>query len=256
MSRTRNAVSVLGLAWLGFIHSAPATAQQVRLAGWGVYEDVESSNDWWTLGGRLTFAATRGDAGWVALEGYGRFGAEDVSVRVGAVLHPTPRWWVTVEGTTSPRPAFLAKNSWEADVTALVGKRASAGMGFRRQNYAAGAVNLVMPHATLHVAGVSLDGRVFVSRNPSERTDVAFMVRAGQALGPHGAFWLGGGAGRESYVVGTPPLQAIASLETVTGTGGIRYTIGANALRLDVTVVHSKTALSRKGISLMVERAL
>jgi hypothetical protein len=95
--------------------------------------------------------------------------------------------------------------------------------------------------------------RVFVSRNPSRRTDTAVSLRATRALTRRTTASLLGAAGRESYLVA----GAVQSLKTVTGVAGIRYNAGTGTtLRFDVSVIHSRPVLSRSGISVSVERAL
>jgi len=95
--------------------------------------------------------------------------------------------------------------------------------------------------------------RVFVSRNPSRRTDVAVSLRATRALTRRTTASLLGAAGRESYLV----TGAVRSLKTVTGAAGIRYNAGSGTtLRFDVSVISSQPVLSRSGVSLGVERGL
>ncbi|MGH7699137.1 MAG: hypothetical protein ACREMJ_01240, partial [Gemmatimonadales bacterium] len=191
----------LALTLLAAYAPTRLAAQQWRAAAWGGYEGVTDGEDWTALGGQLTVGSRRGDAAWIAVERLGRFGAHDVSTRAGLVLRPTARWWLTAEAATSREPVFAPKNAWEADATALVARGSSAGLGYRRQNYALGAVDVVMPHVAVDLRGVTWEARVFVSRNPSERTDVAALVRATLPLGRRAAAWFGAGAGRESYVV-------------------------------------------------------
>jgi hypothetical protein len=110
-----------------------------------------------------------------------------------------------------------------------------------------------MPHVTLETNRMSWTMRVFVSRNPSRRTDTAVYLRATRALTRRTTASLLGAAGRESYLV----TGAIRSLETVTGVAGIRYNAGSGTtLRFDVSVIHSRPVLSRSGLSVGVERAL
>lgn len=231
-------------------------AQAWRVAAWGTYEGVTDADDWSVLGGQLSLVSLRGDGAWIAAERLGRFGAQDVAVRIGGVLHPAPRWWVTAEAASAVDPDFAPKNAWEADVAALVAPRVSVGLGYRRQNYVVGAVDVVMPHLSVEVSRVSWDTRVFISRNPSDRTDVAFFGRATIPLGRRGAAWLGGGAGRESYLVGTAPTQSVRSLETMTAVVGVRYNAGGGTtVRLEASVVRSEPVLSRRGVGLAIERS-
>lgn len=231
-------------------------AQTVRVAGWGSYEGVTGSDDWSTAGAQLTLATARGHAGWVAVEHTGRFGETDLTTRAGGVLHPTSRWWLTGEAGFASQPAFMPKNTWDADVTALVARRASLGLGYRRWNYVVGAVDIVIPHLTVQTSAVSWDLRVFVSRSPSDRTDAAFYLRATTALSPRATAWVLGGAGRESYLVETPPTTQVQSLKTVTGAAGLRYNAGSGfTLRLEGTVIRSRPVLSRRGVSIGIERS-
>lgn len=233
--------------------ATPCLGQNLRLNAWSSYEAVDASQDWSTLGAQLTLQSAHGHSGWLAVERLTRFGEADVAERLGAAVHPTPRLWLTAEAGTSRQPAFSPKNSWDVDASGLIAARTSAGLGYRRLNYVAGPVDVVMPHVTTETSRMSWTMRVFVSRNPSRRTDTAVSLRATRSLTRRTALSLLGAAGRESYVVGA----AVRSLETVTGGAGIRYnaTTGTT-LRLDATVIHSKTVLSRSGIAIGVERAL
>src|SRR5207247_1006228 len=125
-------ITALGLTY-GIVNTSFALL--FLLVAWSSYEGVTNSEDWSTAGAQFTLAAARGSAGWVAGERVGRFGATDLTARVGGVLHPTERWWITAEAGTATDPEFMPKNSWEVDVAALVGRRASFGLGYRRRNY-------------------------------------------------------------------------------------------------------------------------
>ncbi len=149
----------------------------------------------------------------------------------------------------------MPKNSWEADVTALATRTVALGLGYRRQNYVVGPVDVVMPHAGLQAGRTALEARIYVSRNPSNRTDMAVFLRATTSLSRRAAGWIGAGAGRESYLVGAPPAQQVQAIETMTGATGVRYNAGRGlTLRVDATAVHSKTILSRWGVGAGVER--
>jgi hypothetical protein len=66
---------------------------------------------------------------------------------------------------------------------------------------------------------------------------------------------VGVGAGRESFLVGAPPVQQVRSLETRTATVGARAELGAGfSLRADATLVDSDPTLSRRGLALSLER--
>jgi hypothetical protein len=120
-------------------------------------------------------------------------------------------------------------------------------------NYGAGPVDVVMPHLTTETNRMSWSMRVYLSRNPSRRTDTAVSLRAARALTRRTTASLLGAAGRESYLVA----GAVRSLETVTGVAGIRYNAGTGTtLRFDVSVIRSRPVLSRSGVSLGVERGL
>ena len=233
--------------------ATPCLGQRVRLNAWSSYESVKSSEDWSTLGGQLTLTTKRGHSAWLAAELLGRFGKTDGQERIGAALHPTPRLWFTAEAGTSHQPVFTPKNTWELDASALIAPRASAGLGYRRWNYAVGPVDIWMPHATIETSRMSWGGRVFISRNPSQRTDAAVQLRVARALTRRTILSLLGAAGRESYLVG----GVVQSLKTVTGVAGIRYNAsGGTTLRFDVSVISSKPVLSRQGLSIGVERGL
>ena len=233
--------------------ATPCLSQNLRISAWSSYEAVTASQDWTTLGAQLTATSARGHGGWIAAEVLGRFGETDVTERVGAVVHPTPRLWLTAEAGTARQPVFMPKNTWEADASALVARRSSIGLGYRRLNYGVGPVDVVTPHVTLETSRMSWTMRVFVSRNPSRRTDVAVSLRATRALTRRTTASLLGAAGRESYLV----TGAVRSLKTVTGVAGIRYNAGSGTtLRFDVSVISSRPVLSRSGVSLGVERGL
>ena len=233
------------------------SAQTVRVATWGSYEGVTGSQNWTTAGAQVTFAPPQGHAAWVAGELTGRFGARDGTARVGGVLHPIPRWWITVEAGTAARPEFMPKNSWEADATALVARRASLGLSYRRWNYVVGPVDFVIPHFALETQSIAWDLRVFVSRNPSRRTDAAFYVRAAAPLVRRAGWLISAGAGRESYLVGVAPSQQVRSLQTLTGAAGVRVNAGKGVtIRMEVSVVRSRPVLSRRGLTLGAERSL
>ena len=240
-------------ALLALCLAAPCLAQSVRLSAWSSYEAVENSQDWSTLGAQVTLSSSRGHAGWVAAEMLGRFGETDVTERVGAVIHPTPRLWFTAEAGTSHEPVFSPKNTWEGDASALVARRVSAGVGYRRWNYAVGPVDVWMPHITTETTRTSWTMRGFISRNPTRRTDVAVSLRATRAISRRTTVSLLGAAGRESYfVAGT-----VQSLKTVSGVAGIRYNAATGTtLRFDASVIHSSPVLSRSGVSIGVERGL
>ena len=233
--------------------ATPCLSQSVRFSGWGSYENVTASQDWSTAGAQFTVTTARGHGGWVAAEILGRFAATDVTERAGAVVHPTQRLWFTAEAGTSKEPNFSPKNTWEADGSALVSRRSSIGVGYRRWNYAAGPVDVVMPHITTESNRMSWSLRVFVSRNPSKRTDAAASLRIARAITRRTTLSLLAAGGRESYLVG----GVVRSLETVTGGAGMRYNgPGGTTLRLDVVAIRSRPVLSRRGFSISVERGL
>ncbi len=233
----------------------PGAAQGWRLAAWGGYDGVTGSPDWRSFGGQLTWSAAAGHAVWAAVEALDRFGERDASEKLGVVVHPSARWWASLEAGTAIGPELVPKNSWELDVTARATTRLAAGVGYRRQNYVVGAVDLVMPHASLAAGGLTWDARMFVTRNPSRRTDAAGFVRATRPLSGRVEAWVGGGGGRESYLVGAPPVQEVRSLETLTGTAGVRVQVRAGfSVRVDGTVVRSRPVLSRRGFAIAIER--
>ncbi len=240
-------------ALLALCLATPCLSQNLRISAWSSYEAVTASQDWSTLGAQVTLSSARGHASWVAAEVLGRFGKTDVTERIGGVVHPTPRLWLSAEAGTARRPAFMPKNSWEADASALVARRSSIGLGYRRWNYGVGPVDILMPHVTTETSRMSWSLRVYVSRNPSRRTDTAVSLRVTRAMTRRTTVSLLGGAGRESYLVA----GAIRSLETVTGVAGIRYNAGGGTtLRVDVSFIRSRPVLSRNGVSLGVEHGL
>ena len=232
-------------------------AQTTRAAAWASYDRVAGSDDWRTLGAQVTWRSKRGDAAWAAAELVNRFGTGDATERIGGVLHPHSRWWLTLEAGTAAGPEIVPKNSWEADLTALATRTLALGLGYRRQNYGVGPVDVVMPHAGLQAGRTAWEARLYVSRNPSDRTDLAAFLRSTTTLSRRAAGWVGVGAGRESYLVGAPPAQVVQAIETVTGAAGVLYNVGRGlTLRVNATGVHSKTILSRWGVGLGVEREL
>jgi len=240
-------------ALLALCLAMPCLSQSLRISAWSSYEAVTASQNWSTLGAQLTLSSARGHSGWIAAEVLGRFGETDVTERAGVLVHPTPRLWLTAEAGTAHRPNFMPKNTWEADASALVARRSSIGLGYRRWNYGVGPVDVLMPHITTETSRMSWSMRVFVSRNPSRRTDTAVSLRVARALTRRTTASLLGAAGRESYLVA----GAVRSLETVTGAAGIRYNAGSGTtLRFDVSVIRSRPVLSRRGVSLGVERGL
>ena len=234
-----------------------ALGAQTRAAVSASYDAVDGSNDWHTLGAQVTWRGKRGDALWLAAESVTRFGTNDGTERVGGVFHPNARWWLTLEAGTSVGPEVVPKNSWEADVTARATRSTAFGVAYRRLNYVVGPVDVVIPHAGLQSGPTAWEGRLFVSRNPSDRTDVAAFLRVTTTLSRRAAGWIGAGAGRESYLVGAPPAQQVQAIETMTGAAGVRYNAGRGlTARLDATVVHSKTILSRWGVGFGLEQTL
>ncbi|HYU28411.1 MAG TPA: glycosyltransferase [Gemmatimonadales bacterium] len=233
--------------------ATPCRGQSLRVNAWSSYETVDASQDWSSLGAQLTLRSARGHSGWVAAEMLGRFGETDVAERLGGAVHPTQRLWLTAEAGTSREPQFTPKNTWDVDASGLVAARSSIGLGYRRWNYAVGPVDVLMPHITTETSRMSWSLRVFLSRNPSRRTDTAVSLRAARALTRRTTVSLLGAAGRESYLVG----GAVRSLETVTGSAGIRYNAARGmTLRFDATVTRSRPVLSRNGIAIGVERGL
>ena len=230
-------------------------AQTVRVAGSGSYLGVTRSQDWSAAGMRLALTTSQGHEVWAAADRQGRFGEADVTEQIGGVVHPTPRWWITAEAGTANRPAFMPRNTWEADVTALVAPRVSFGVAYRRWNYTVGPVDVIIPHVNLETRASAWHLRVYLSRNTSGRTDVAFFLRATRPISQRTAAWVLGGAGRESYFVADSAGRQVRSLETVTGTAGLRYTAGRGfTLRAEATVIRSRPVLSRRGVSIGLER--
>lgn len=247
---------VLLAALLAATPPARLATQEIRVAAWAGYENVTDRDDWSVVGGQVTLGTARGNRGWIAAERHDRFGAQDATVRLGSLFRPGERWWLSAEWARGLGPEFVPEDAWELDVSTLVAPRLGAGLAYRRQNYAAGAVDAVIPHLHLDAGRTSGELRVFVARNPADRTDVAVFGRLTVPIGRRGLGWLGAGAGRESYLVGTGPAQAVQSLETVTVLAGGRYEAGGRtAVRAEVVVVKSEPVLSRRGVSLGIERA-
>ena len=230
-----------------------ARAQNVRVSAWSAYEAVTGSKDWNNGGIQLSWSSAGGIGGWFAIERYRRYGESDVAARLGAVLRPTSKLWVTAEAGSSPSPEFTPNNTWEFDVAGLVAARSSAGVGYRRWNYSVGSVDIVMPQLTTEISRVTWTVRGFVSRNPSRRTDAAVSLGATRPVTRRHALSVLGAAGRESYLVG----GVVRSLKTLTGVAGIRWnSAGGSTFRIDVTVIRSRPVLSRYGVSVGMERGL
>ncbi len=215
---------------------------------------MTGSTDWQNYGGQLTWTGAAGHAVWAAVEALDRFGERDASEKLGVLVHPATRWWASLEAGTAIGPELVPKNSWELDVTGRATARLAAGVGYRRQNYVVGAVDLVMPHASFTAGTWTWDARMYFSRNPSRRTDAAGFVRVTRTLSTRVDAWVGASAGRESDLVGAPPAQAVRSLETLTATAGARIQAGRGfTLRGDATAVRSRPVLSRRGFAIAIE---
>ena len=111
---------------------SPGASQQWRLAAWGGYDGVTGSADWQNYGGQLTWTAAGGHAVWAAVEALDRFGERDVSEKLGVLVHPSARWWASLETGTAIGPELVPKNSWDLDVTGRATTRLAAGVGYRR----------------------------------------------------------------------------------------------------------------------------
>lgn len=252
-----NARRAIAITTLVFAGTTGGTAQEVRVAAWAGADAVTASADWTQAGLQLGWRGAGGTAVWAAAERVGRFGTHDALARGGAGLHPSTRLWLTLEAATARHPDIVPRNSWAVDAVVRVAPRTSVGLGYRRQNYAAGAVDLVIPHATIEGRRAQWTGQLYLSRNPSQRTDVAGLLRVALPVGPRASAWLGAGAGRESYLVGAPPAQQVRSLETITVTAGARWLWSKRTtFRIDATTVHSEPVLSRTGVTLSVEQRL
>jgi cellulose synthase/poly-beta-1,6-N-acetylglucosamine synthase-like glycosyltransferase len=229
----------------------PARAQHVRMGAWSSYERVKDSQDWSTIGAQLTVTTPKGHGFWGAVEVVGRFGETDVTERIGGVLHPTQKLWITGEAGTAQKPVFLPTNTWEADVAGLVARRASVGLGYRHWNYPVGSVDMLMPHTTIESSRMSWTLRGFVSRNPTKQTDLAISFQVVRALGARTAVSGQASGGRESFYNGA----TLQTLETLGGGIGFRYTVpNGIKLRLDASYLHSQPILTRGGLALGLER--
>jgi len=149
---------------------------------------------------------------------------------------------------------FLPSNTWEADASGLVARRASLGLGYRHWNYPVGPVDMLMPHATIESSRMSWNVRAFVARNPTKHTDLAISLQALRALGTGGRSVLAvlAAGGRENFYDGA----TLQTLETLTGGVGFRYTIPKGLkFRIDASYTHSQPILSRGGLAVGLERA-
>jgi len=250
---TRKGFGKAGATALLLLGFATPCLGQSRVNVWSAYEAVDESDDWTTLGGQLTMRSSKGSGGWLAVEMLGRYGDTDVTGRLGGVLHPNDRWWFTLAAGTSKEPRFSPKNSWEADAAALIGRRSSVGLTYRRGNYTDGPVDIVVPRFTTETAGISWTLHLFISRNPSDRTDWAGQLQVARAFSRRITASLLGAGGRETYSVA----GSLQSLETTTIGLGARYNAGKNmGVRLDATFSNSQPILSRRGLVLGLERGL
>jgi hypothetical protein len=171
--------------------------------------------------------------------------------RLGGTVHPGETIWLSGDIGTSRRPSFSPRNTWQFDGTVLVARHTAVGLEYRHWNYAPGPVDILIPHVNTDVGGVSWDLHVFLSNDPLAHADAAFALRATRALSRRASIWLLGGAGQESYSVGS----VLRSLKIVTGGAGVRYNAANGlALRFDASVVDSRPILARRGIAVGVER--
>jgi len=242
-------------ALLALSIALPCRAQGLRGTAWGSYEKVKDSQDWSTIGTQLTYTSAQGHGGWGAVEVVGRFGETDVTERIGGVVHPTQKLWVTGELGTAQEPVFLPSNTWEGDVAGLVAQRASLGLGVRHWNYPVGPVDMLMPHATIESSRMSWNVRGFVARNPTKHTDLAISLQALRALGTGGRSVLAvlASGGRENFYDGA----TLQVLQTFTAGLGFRYNMPKGTkFRIDATYTHSEPILTRGGVSIGVERRL
>jgi YaiO family outer membrane protein len=231
--------------------ATPCRGQNVRLGGWSSYERVKDSQDWSTIGAQLTVMTPKGHGAWGAVEVVGRFGETDVTERIGGVLHPTQKLWITGEAGTAKQPVFLPSNTWEADIAGLVARHASLGLGYRHWNYPVGSVDMLMPHTTIESSRMSWTLRGFISRNPTKQTDLALALQALRATGARTAVSFQASGGRESFYNGA----TLQTLETLGGGVGFRYTVpNGIKLRLDASYLRSQPILTRGGLALGVER--
>ncbi|HEY7193224.1 MAG TPA: glycosyltransferase [Gemmatimonadales bacterium] len=242
-------------ALLALCLAVPCRAQGLRGTAWGSYEKVQDSQDWSTIGTQLTYTSAQGHGGWGAVEVVGRFGETDVTERIGGVVHPTQKLWVTGELGTAQEPVFLPSNAWEGDIAGLIAPRASLGLGVRHWNYPVGPVDMLMPHATIESSRMSWNVRGFVARNPTKHTDLAISLQALRALGAGGRSVLAvlASGGRENFYDGA----TLQVLDTFTAGLGFRYTMPKGTkFRIDATYTHSDPILTRGGVSIGVERRL
>jgi hypothetical protein len=242
-------------ALLALCLAVPCRAQGLRGTAWGSYEKVQDSQDWSTIGTQLTYTSAQGHGGWGAVEVVGRFGETDVTERIGGVVHPTQKLWVTGELGTAQEPVFLPSNTWEGDVAGLIAPRASLGLGVRHWNYPVGPVDMLMPHATIESSRMSWNVRGFVARNPTKHTDLAISLQALRALGAGGRSVLAvlASGGRENFYDGA----TLQVLDTFTAGLGFRYNMPEGTkFRIDATYTHSDPILTRGGVSIGVERRL
>jgi len=251
---TRKGFGKAGVAMLlALCLATPCRGQNVRLNGWSSYEKVSDSPDWSAIGGQLTWLTSKGHGAWGAVEAVGRFDKTDVTERIGGVLHPTARLWITAEAGTAQQPVFLPSNTWEGDVAGLVAAHTSLGLGYRHWNYPVGPVDMLMPHTTIETGGgrMSWSARGFISRNPTDRTDLAISLQVIRAVSKRASVSVLGAGGHESFYNGS----TIQSLETVSGGLGFRYNApGGMSVRIDATYTHSQPILTRGGLALGLER--
>jgi hypothetical protein len=112
-------------------------------------------------------------------------------------------------------------------------------------------VDILIPRFTTETRTMSWTMRVFISRNPSDRTDWAGQLQVAHAFSRRITGSLLGAGGRETYSVA----GSLQSLETTTIGLGARYNVANNlTVRLDATFINSQPILSRRGIALGLER--
>ena len=127
------------------------------------------------------------------------------------------------------------------------------GLTYRRWNYTEGPVDILMPRFTTETPKMSWTMRLFISRNPSDRTDWAGQLQVARAFSRRITGTLLGAGGRETYSVA----GSLQSLETTTIGLGARYNAGSGmTVRLDASFINSQPVLSRRGVALALERGL
>lgn len=251
--------STLVLSVPGTAAALQAEGPETRARLQSEFQRVTDSDDWWRYEIVLARLWPDGHRLEAAAGQESRFGTTDSGVRGLGVWHAGPRLWLAGEAGLAPDADVIPRWSLSLE-TVWAAPPAALGVGYRHVEYRPGAVNLVwlaLTHEPGEPRSVGFDLRGFLSRNPSDRWDGAFLTRTSWQANGRLLAWLGYGYGRESFLVGPRQAQEIRSLRAHTVLAGARYGLDAKTvLRIDLDIVASRPRLSRQGAVVTLERRL